>query len=89
MPIAADNEDVAALLTAADSACAHAKDAGRNRIHSFQENDINLMRRRREMQWAARITNALQENRFELYRQTIATQCRGRRPLRNPAAHAR
>jgi len=71
VPIAADNEDVAALLTAADSACAHAKDAGRNRIHSFQENDINLMRRRREMQWAARITNALQENRFELYRQTI------------------
>mgnify|MGYP001085289183 CR=1 FL=1 len=71
VPITADNEDVAALLTAADSACAHAKDAGRNRIHSFQENDINLMRRRREMQWAARITNALQENRFELYRQTI------------------
>ena len=71
VPISADNEDVAALLTAADSACAHAKDAGRNRIHSFQENDINLMRRRREMQWAARITNALQENRFELYRQTI------------------
>ena len=71
VPITADNEDVAALLTAADSACSHAKDAGRNRVHSFEENDINLMRRRREMQWAARITNALQENRFELYRQTI------------------
>jgi EAL domain-containing protein (putative c-di-GMP-specific phosphodiesterase class I) len=29
------------------------------------------MRRRREMQWAARINNALEEGRFELFRQTI------------------
>jgi diguanylate cyclase (GGDEF)-like protein/PAS domain S-box-containing protein len=71
VPISADSEDVAALLSAADSACAAAKEAGRNRIHSFQENDIDLMRRRREMQWAARINNALEENRFELFRQTI------------------
>ena len=71
VPITADNEDVATLLSAADSACAAAKEAGRNRIHSFQENDIDLMRRRREMQWAARINNALEEDRFELFRQTI------------------
>jgi diguanylate cyclase (GGDEF)-like protein/PAS domain S-box-containing protein len=71
VPITADNEDVAALVSAADSACAAAKEAGRNRIHSFQENDIDLMRRRREMQWAARINNALDEDRFELFRQTI------------------
>ena len=71
VPITADNEDVAALMSAADSACAAAKEAGRNRIHSYQENDIDLMRRRREMQWAARINNALEDNRFELFRQTI------------------
>jgi len=71
VPISADNEDVAALLSAADSACGAAKESGRNRIHSFQENDIDLMRRRREMQWAARINNALEEDRFELFRQTI------------------
>jgi diguanylate cyclase (GGDEF)-like protein/PAS domain S-box-containing protein len=71
VPISPDNEDVAALLSAADSACAAAKEAGRNRIYSFQENDIDLMRRRREMQWAARINNALEESRFELFRQTI------------------
>jgi len=58
-------------MTAADSACAAAKDAGRNRIYCYQENDIDLMKRRKEMQWAARITNALEENRFEMYRQTI------------------
>ncbi|MEM7083587.1 MAG: EAL domain-containing protein [Pseudomonadota bacterium] len=71
VPITNDNEDITSILTAADSACASAKEAGRNRIHCFQENDIELMRRRREMQWAARINNALEEDRFELYRQLI------------------
>jgi diguanylate cyclase (GGDEF)-like protein/PAS domain S-box-containing protein len=71
VPISPENEDVASLLSAADSACQAAKEAGRNRVYSFQENDIDLMRRRREMQWAARINNALEEGRFELFRQTI------------------
>jgi diguanylate cyclase (GGDEF)-like protein/PAS domain S-box-containing protein len=71
VPITGDSEDVAALLSAADSACAAAKEGGRNRVYSFQENDIDLMRRRREMQWAARINNALEESRFELYRMAI------------------
>ena len=71
VPISSDNADVASVLSAADSACQAAKEAGRNRVHSFEENDIDLMRRRREMQWAARINNALEEGRFELFRQTI------------------
>ncbi|MFK8032109.1 MAG: EAL domain-containing protein [Gammaproteobacteria bacterium] len=71
VPITNDNDDITSILSAADSACASAKEAGRNRIHCFQENDIELMRRRREMQWAARINNALEEDRFELYRQLI------------------
>src|ERR1700755_323516 len=71
VPITADNEDVASILSAADSACQAAKEGGRNRVHSFEENDIDLMRRRREMQWAARINNALEEGRFELFRETI------------------
>ena len=71
VPISADNADVASVLSAADSACQAAKEAGRNRVHSFEENDIDLKRRRREMQWAARINTALEEGRFELFRQTI------------------
>jgi EAL domain-containing protein (putative c-di-GMP-specific phosphodiesterase class I) len=71
VPITADNEDVASILSAADSACQAAKEGGRNRVHSFAENDIELMRRRREMQWAARINAALEEGRFELYRMAI------------------
>ena len=71
VPIAPENEDVASVLSAADSACQAAKELGRNRVHCFEENDIDLMRRRREMQWAARINAALEEGRFDLYRQTI------------------
>ncbi|MBT8143906.1 MAG: EAL domain-containing protein [Gammaproteobacteria bacterium] len=75
VPLSPGIHDVAGLLSSADSACAAAKESGRNRIHVFQDNDIDLMRRRREMQWAARINNALEENRFELFNQVI-------RPLR-------
>ena len=71
VPLSPENEDVASLISAADSACAAAKENGRNRIYSFQENDIDLMRRRREMQWAARINNALEDSRFEIFRQII------------------
>jgi diguanylate cyclase (GGDEF)-like protein/PAS domain S-box-containing protein len=82
VPITGDSGDVAALLSAADSACAAAKEAGRNRVFSFQENDLDLMRHRKEMQWAAKISNALEESRFELYRMEIA-------PLQrhDPGAH--
>jgi diguanylate cyclase (GGDEF)-like protein len=71
VPLTGESEDVAAVLSAADSACQEAKEAGRNRVFSFQDNDIDLMKRRKEMQWAARINNALEESRFELYRMTI------------------
>ncbi len=82
VPITGESEDVAALLSAADSACQAAKEAGRNKVYSFQENDMDLMRRRKEMQWAAKINNALEESRFELYRMTI-------QPLQkaDPGAH--
>src|SRR5258706_3683856 len=80
-PTTADNEDVASIISAADSACQAAKEQGRNRVHSFAENDIELMRGRREMQWAARINAALEEGRFELFRMTI-------QPLQKPSTGA-
>jgi diguanylate cyclase (GGDEF)-like protein len=59
------------LLGRADLACYAAKDLGRNRIHVFQDDDLELARRQGEMHWVARINAALEQNRFSLYRQDI------------------
>ena len=52
-------------------ACYAAKDNGRNRVHVYRNDDVELRRRHGEMEWIARLNDALAENRFELYRQTI------------------
>ncbi|MEZ5574367.1 MAG: diguanylate cyclase [Candidatus Competibacteraceae bacterium] len=61
--ITAASESSDSVLSAADSACYAAKDAGRNRAHLYTENDIELSRRQGEMCWVARINQALEENR--------------------------
>ncbi|MFP3564962.1 EAL domain-containing protein [Paraburkholderia sp. SIMBA_030] len=61
----------AAVLQAADSACYAAKDAGRNQVHSWFDADQVVLARRGEMQWIARLEQALDEDRFELYAQRI------------------
>lgn len=65
------SESLSALLSAADSACYAAKDAGRNRIHLYQDDDEELIERRGEMRWAGRIRQALDEDLFRLYVQPI------------------
>lgn len=69
--VTANTESMAALLSAADTACYMAKDKGRNRIWVHQKDDAELLQRRGEMQWVARITQAFEENRFCLYYQNI------------------
>ena len=63
--------DINSLMSAADTACYIAKDQGRNRIHVYEEDDEELAKRHGEMQWAARIPRALEENSFQLYFQSI------------------
>jgi len=61
----------AELLSAADVACYAAKDAGRNRIHIYALDDSKLAQRHGEMLWVSKITEALENDLFRLYYQTI------------------
>lgn len=63
--------DFTDLLKQADAACFMAKDLGRNRIHIYYPEDIELTRHLNQMQWVARINQALEEDRFCLYAQAI------------------
>ncbi len=61
----------AAVLQAADTSCYAAKEAGRNRVHLWLDTDRTLRARQGEMQWATRLAQALDEDRFQLYAQKI------------------
>ena len=70
--ISADTEGLSQLLSIADAACYAAKDLGRNRVHVYQPNDMELAHRQGQMQWVSRIREALDKDRLRLYFQTIA-----------------
>ena len=63
--------DAAAIMRAADTACYAAKEAGRNRVHTWFDTDLALRARSGETQWVARIEQALDEDHFVLYAQRI------------------
>jgi diguanylate cyclase (GGDEF)-like protein/PAS domain S-box-containing protein len=69
--VTAESGELSDVLRAADAACYVAKDLGRNRVHVYQADDLALTRRHGEMQWIARINQAFEESRFELYVQPI------------------
>jgi diguanylate cyclase (GGDEF)-like protein len=58
-------------LAAAETACKAAKDRGRNRVESYQSNDLSMVRRFTDINIAARLREAIAENRFQLYAQLI------------------
>ena len=59
------------LLAQVDTACYTAKDAGRNRVHLYADNDAASQTRRGEMEWVNRIRWALEEDRLLLAYQEI------------------
>ena len=70
--ITSDSHDVTEVMAIADAACYAAKAAGRNRVHVHHADDLNLFHRRAQQQWCLQIDRALEENRFQLYHQSIA-----------------
>jgi diguanylate cyclase (GGDEF)-like protein len=66
-----DAQDLADLLSDVDSACYMAKEKGRNRIHVYRSQDSQLLIRKGQMNWVARINEALENNRFILFQQKI------------------
>ena len=70
-PLSVSVESAAAAMSAADAACYVAKEQGRNRAHLYQADDANLAEHRSQMLWVSRLTQALDEDRFRLYYQSI------------------
>jgi diguanylate cyclase (GGDEF)-like protein len=69
--ISESTPSITELLKQADAACYMAKDLGRNRIHVYNPDDTQMVLRQGEMQWVSRINQALEEDRFTLYAQSI------------------
>ena len=72
IPINNDSTSVAALLSAAETACNVAMDHGGNQLHIGEANDRELTQRLDESQWVSKIHLSLKENRFCLFFQTIS-----------------
>ncbi len=69
--ISSDSGTLVDLLAAVDDACFRAKELGRNRIQVYEHDAEDLDKKHGETHWANRISNALDNNRFVLYYQSI------------------
>ena len=70
-PFSGRDGDLGRSLAEAESACKAAKDRGRNRLESFQENDVSIIRRFTDINVATDVRSALAENRLRLDAQMI------------------
>jgi diguanylate cyclase (GGDEF)-like protein len=59
------------VMRAADMACYAAKDKGRGRVHIYRPDDVELVRRRGEMEWVEQLNRGLQNNQFVMHKQCI------------------
>ena len=69
--INAQNDSASGLMSRADVACYAAKDLGRNRIHVYQDQDAELLKRHADILRVSNLRQALEQNHFRLYCQPI------------------
>jgi len=70
-PITGVNDTVSSVINAADSACQIAKNDGRNRIHIISTENGELEAHKKEIEWIAKIKDAVASDDFVLYAQKI------------------
>jgi diguanylate cyclase (GGDEF)-like protein len=70
-PFSGRDVELGRSLAEAESACKAAKDRGRNRLETFQENDVSIIRRFTDINVATDVRGALAENRLRLEAQMI------------------
>jgi len=70
-PINDQVSSVNTLMQAADTSMYAAKDLGRNRVHTWSDDDSALIKSHGDMRWTHVIENALDENNFRLFVQRI------------------
>lgn len=69
--ITPDSPECNELIREADAACHSAKERGRNHIQVYTRDDMKLALQQGRMRWITRLTEALDEDRFELFGQVI------------------
>lgn len=70
------------LVQAADMTCYAAKEAGRNQVKTWSESDQSVIYRLGDVQWAARLEQAIENDQFELFGQRIEALTDGRSDVR-------
>ena len=71
VPLQEQNLRPNAVMQAADTSCFIAKERGRNRWHTWVEDNVDTMRRNQAMRWVTRLQSAMDEERLVLHAQKI------------------
>jgi len=72
VPVSPHSASTEEVLKLADSTCYSAKNKGRNRVQVYYPNDNDIAQQSEDSRWFSRITQALDNDQFCLYMQTIA-----------------